>query len=259
MAPNRHKYKGIIGTALFHLAILLLLIFFGFSTPLPLPGEEGVEINLGSSHEGSGTIQPKKPVAERKTPPPPKPQPKEVKEEIVTQDTEPAPAVEETKTEKPVEKAIEETKQEEIVKEEPKVNPNALYKGKSKEAKEEGEGITDKEGDQGKPSGSADSKSYIGTGGFGNGPSVSLSGRVPTFLPSPSKNFQENGTVVVQITVDKYGKVVTAKAIDKGSNTTNSTLRRLAENAAKKAVFNANMSAAEIQRGTITYHFVVKN
>lgn len=259
MLIDRNKYKGILGTVLFHVAILLLLIFLGFSTPLPLPGEEGVEINLGTSLEGSGTIQPEEPVAERKTPPPPKPQPKEAEEEIATQDTEPAPAIEETKTEKLVDKVIEETKQEEIVKEEPKVNPNALYKGKSQEAKSEGEGITDKEGDQGKPTGTKDSKSYIGTGGFGNGPSASLSGRVPTFLPSPSKNFQENGTVVVQITVDKYGKVVTAIAIDKGSNTTNSTLRRLAEAAAKKAIFNANMSAAEIQRGTITYHFVVKN
>ncbi|MEZ5196687.1 MAG: TonB family protein [Bacteroidales bacterium] len=256
---DKNKYKGIIGTVLFHTAILLLLLFLGFSTPLPLPGEEGVEVNLGTNLEGSGTVQPEKPVIERKTPPPPKPQPEEVKEEIATQDIEPAPSIKETETEKPVEKVIEETKQKEIVKEEPKVNPNALYKGKSKEAKVEGEGITDNEGDQGKPTGSADSKNYIGTGGFGNGPSASLSGRVPTFLPSPSKNFQENGTVVVQITVDKYGKVVTAIAIDKGSNTTNSGLRRLAEEAAKKAVFNANMSAAEIQRGTITYHFVVKN
>lgn len=261
MVMDRNKYKGIIGTILFHVGIILLLLFLGFSTPLPLPGEEGVEVNLGSSSAGKGTIQPDKPVSEKKTPPHPKLKVEEVEEEVVTQDTEPAPVIEKMKTEKPAEKVVEESevKPDEIVKEEPKVNPNALYKGKSKTAQEEGEGITDEEGDQGKPTGSKDSKNYIGTGGFGNGPSASLAGRVPTFLPSPSKNFQENGTVVVQITVDKYGKVIKAIAIDKGSNTTNSTLRRLAETAAKKAVFNANMNAAEMQRGTITYHFIVKN
>ena len=115
------------------------------------------------------------------------------------------------------------------------------------------------EGDQGKPTGSKDSKNYEGQGGSGDGMSYSLAGRTPKYLPKPSSKFQENGTVAVQITVDKYGKVVKAMAIDKGSNTTSSILRRLAEAAAKKAVFNANLDAAEMQRGTITYHFVVKN
>jgi hypothetical protein len=64
---------------------------------------------------------------------------------------------------------------------------------------------------------------------------------------------------VVQIDVDKYGKVIKALAIDKGSNTTDATLRSLAEQAAKQAIFNANPDAADVQRGTITYHFVVKN
>ncbi len=81
----------------------------------------------------------------------------------------------------------------------------------------------------------------------------------PNILPKPSSHFKENGTVVVQIDVDKYGKVVKALAIDKGSNTTDATLRSLAEQAAKQAIFNANPDAADVQRGTITYHFVVKN
>jgi len=37
------------------------LIFLSFTTPLPLPGEEGVEVNLGMDMQGSGTIQPEKP------------------------------------------------------------------------------------------------------------------------------------------------------------------------------------------------------
>ncbi len=256
------KHKGIIVTVLFHGGILLLLLFLGFTTPLPLPGEEGVEVSLGNSDEGVGNIQHAKTTApEKVTPPPPAPETQE--EELATQDIEPAPVFEKPKQkkpkEKPVEKPVEKPNEKEIIKEEPKVNPAALYKGKSKTSdKPVSEGITGKEGDQGKPHGSMDSKSYTGLGGMGNGLSFSLKGREPKFLPKPNRKFSEDGTVVVQIIVDKWGKVKKAVAIDKGSNTTSSTLRRMAEEAAKKAVFNANPKAPEMQKGTITYHFVVK-
>jgi len=263
---KKHKYKGIIGTILVHAIIMLMLIILGFTTALPLPEEDGVEVSLGYSDQGMGLVQPKEiPVVQQKAPPPPpKPKP-DVVEEVVTQDTEDAPLEEEITEpdvkEAPVEETpVEEIKEEEIVKEEPKVNPAAMYKGKSTSSTETGnEGITGKPGDQGKPNGTIDSKNYLGKGGFGDGPSYSLGGRTHRMLPLPSNKFAENGTVVVQITVNKAGKVVKAVAIDKGSNTTNSALRKLAEEAAKKAVFNAKADAAEFQRGTITYHFIVKN
>ncbi len=227
---------------------------------MPLPGEEGVEVNLGNDTEGSGFIQPEKPSVIEKTTPPP-PQAQTVKEEeVVTQDIEEAPFEETVEEEIEEEKTVEEVIEEEPVVEEPQVNPAALYKGKSEESsKVTSEGITGKEGDQGKPTGSIDSKKYLGQGGFGDGPSFSLAGRKPNYLPSPSKTFQENGTVVVQITVNKYGKVVKAIAIDKGSNTTNTSFENWLSKLHLKAVFNANPDAAEMQRGTITYHFVVKN
>ncbi|MBN2174317.1 MAG: TonB family protein [Bacteroidales bacterium] len=256
---KKDKIKGIAGTMIFHVIVILLLIFLGFTTPLPLPGEEGVEVSLGSSSDGMGIVQPERPPSAKEEVPPPPPQDTE-DEEIVTQDTEPAPAIEQKEESNPEEEPVEKVEEQPIVEQRPEVNPAALYKGKSQNTSAEGsEGITGKEGDQGEPTGSKDSKNYIGKGGLGDGLSYSLAGRTPKFLPKPSSSFQENGTVVVQITVDKYGKVVSAIAIDKGSNTTNSTLRRLAEEAARKAVFNVNPDAAEMQRGTITYHFVVKN
>ena len=258
MAVNKDKFRGIIVTALFHLGIIALLLILGFSTPLPLPGEEGVEISLGTDEQGMGEVQPLKPIVNKKTTPPP--QPAHDDENVVTQDTEPAPAIENTEGEKKEEIIAEEAVKKEIEKEEQKVNPAALYKGKSKEAsKQINEGITGEEGDQGKPTGSKDSKNYQGPGGFGDGLSYNLSGRNSMGLPLPKGKFKENGTVVVQITVDRYGKVTKAIAIDKGSNTTNTALRRMAEEAAKKSIFNAKPSAPEIQRGTITYHFIVKN
>ena len=256
---NKDKYKGIIGTVLFHAALLILLIILGFSTPLPLPGEGGVEVNLGFSDEGQGDIQPETPPAVKEEISP-KPSSEETEEDIATQDTEETTIVEKPNQDKKKEKSVDKTKLKEVVKEEPKVNPEALYKGKSSQSNgTSGQGITGTPGDQGKPNGTPDSDNYSGTGGSGGGLSYSLAGRSPKYLPKPSSNFKENGTVVVQIDVDRYGKVVKALAIDKGSNTTDATLRSLAEQAARQAIFNANPDAADVQRGTITYHFVVKN
>lgn len=259
MRFDKDKYKGLIATLIFHAGILLLLIFLGFSTPLPLPGEEGVEVNLGYMDQGSGNIQPEKTSQQEISKPPQKKQIEE-KQEIATQNIEEAPHIEETKPdiEKTKEKVVEQPK--EVIKEEPKVNPAALYKGKNKQSSESNsEGTTNSDGDQGKPTGNKESRNYLGKGGFGNGPSASLTGRTPKFLPTPSHHFKESGTVVIQIDVNKYGKVIKAIAIDRGSTTTNSQLRKMAVEAAKKAIFNANPDAAELQRGTIIYHFVIKN
>lgn len=256
---NKDKIKGVVGTILFHAAIVILLLVLGFTTPLPLPGDEGVEVNLGSSDMGFGQEQPDKPAVVTKFTPPPKAVEK-AEEEVVTQDTEDAPFVEETKEEVVAEKPVEKVEEKEVKKEEPVVNPAAMYKGKNTtETQSSNEGVAGGEGDQGAPGGSKDATEYLGKGGFGDGTNWSLAGRVPTFLPKPSRTFSENGTVAVQITVNKYGKVIKAVAIDKGSNTTNSQLRKLAEQAALKAEFNVKLSAAEMQRGTITYNFIIKN
>jgi TonB family protein len=220
-----------------------------------------VEVSLGSFESGLGDIKPDKPEESIPVTAPPVPR-ETVEENIVTQDTEEAPAVETTEEETIDEPIVEEQPDpvEEIREPEPQVDPRALYKGKSKEAREQpSEGISGGTGDEGAPGGDVDTKKYLGKGGFGDGPDWSLEGREPKYLPKPAPSFSENGTVAVQITVNKYCKVIRAVAIDKGSNTTNAQLRRLAEEAARKAIFNANPNAAEMQRGTITYHFIIKN
>ncbi|MBN1339071.1 MAG: TonB family protein [Bacteroidales bacterium] len=260
MAEKQNKYKGIAGTVLFHLILFFLLIFMGLSTPLPLPEEEGVEVNLGTDTEGSGAVQPE---ATRASAPENVPPPAESSEDenISTQVAEEAPVIENKGREKP-KPVPSHTKpvNKEPVEEKPVVNPDALYKGKNKQTGEQvNQGETGGEGDQGMPDGTPDASNYIGPGGQGDGLSFNLTGRSPKYLPKPSNAFNENGTVVVQITVDKYGKVTRSVAIDKGSNTTSATLRKLAVEAAGKAIFNANPDAPEEQKGTITYHFIVKN
>ncbi len=66
------KKKGLIGTIVFHTIILLILLFLGFFTPLPLPGEEGVLVNFGDSENGLGDREPAPARQQQQTPPPPK-------------------------------------------------------------------------------------------------------------------------------------------------------------------------------------------
>lgn len=286
--------KGIIGTILFHLALVLLLIFLALHTPLPLPGEEGVEVNFGYDKTGKGLVQkdnppPKpKPVIPKKSKPvPPKPKPAEVKqkEDNLTQNIEKAPSLEkkkkEVKKKKPkVEKKVKQPPKEDIKpkkndsavskqepkpilqekpKEEqkPKVNTHALYKGSSKNKQGQSQGVTKGGGDQGKPHGYKESDRYDGQGGKGNGIAFSLGGRGAKYLEKPSAKFTETGTVVVSIWVNPNGKVVRAQVNPKGTTVLDSGLRKIAVDAALNSTFAEDPAAPSQQRGTITYEFVL--
>lgn len=116
------------------------------------------------------------------------------------------------------------------------------------------EGSTTGAGNQGSLTGSVDSKNRgVGVGG---GNSFSLAGRsLVGALPKPSYNVQEEGVVVVEITVDKYGKVTGANVRMQGTTIQNTQLWEVAKQAALKAKFNEKPDAAAIQKGTITYSF----
>lgn len=76
-------------------------------------------------------------------------------------------------------------------------------------------------------------------------------------LPAPSvRGIQEEGRVVVTITVDPEGNVIDTR-INNRTNTTNLQLRQAAEQAAKKTKFNA-IGGDNNQTGTITYYFKLK-
>ena len=76
-------------------------------------------------------------------------------------------------------------------------------------------------------------------------------------LPKPSYPGNEEGMVVVRITVDKSGSVQKAEAGVKGSNTVNSELIAAAKKSALQAKFNVDENAPTFQIGTITYRFVL--
>ncbi|WP_421918418.1 cell envelope integrity protein TolA [Marinifilum sp.] len=117
------------------------------------------------------------------------------------------------------------------------------------------QGVNKGSGNQGKENGSSNSDNYSGTGLGSKGVSYDLQGRNSLSIPKPQTNLQEGGKVVVEITVDKNGKVVNARPGMPGSTTSNSALFDAARKAALKAKFNSDSSAPAYQKGTITYVF----
>ena len=98
-------------TVIIHGVIGVFVVIFGFTTPLPLPDEEGILINFGTEEMGSGDIEPQlSDIPEQNRA---ESQVAEVVEEaeISTQDFEEAPSLEE---EQPVKEDPVEEKQETI-------------------------------------------------------------------------------------------------------------------------------------------------
>ena len=250
MNDKEKKDKGIAvaGTILFHALAVLILFLMAFRTPLPLPGEEGVEVDLGMMDQGMGNIQPEKPAIPMAAQP--QQQTNKNEEDIVTQNDDEAPAIEKPKnTEPKQEKPAEEPK--------PTVNQRALFKGNNNPQSGGSEGITGQPGDQGNPNGLAGIKKYDGQGGKGNGTGYDLGGRGAKSLHRPNDDFSEEGIVVVDIWVNRQGKVTRAEVATKGTTVINSDMRQKATQAALRSSFAADPNAPEEQHGTITYTFVI--
>jgi outer membrane biosynthesis protein TonB len=95
--------------------------------------------------------------------------------------------------------------------------------------------------------------------GLGNGSGYSLAGRKALSKPAPVYNCNEEGVVVVQITVDKNGNVIEAKPGARGTTNTASCLASQARIAAMKTKWEASPTNAEKQVGTIKYNFSLKD
>ena len=249
---KKHKRKGLYGTLLFHALLLLSFMFMGLTYTIPPPPEEGITINFGFDDFGSGDIQPKEAVEELQ---------KSVESleevntpkviETATQTSEDAPAIkteEKPKKENPTEKAEEKEDPQ------PEVNTRALYPGKkTKASKSEGEKIGN--GDQGSEDGDPNASAHSGGGIGTNGIAFNLGGRTVAELKKPIYESQAQGTVVVTIRVNRYGKVINATPGAKGSTTTSGYLYARAKEAALLTTFDATPNAPEIQIGTIVYNF----
>jgi len=268
-----HKINGIIGTIIFHGTMILIIILFGFTTPLPLPQEQGILINFGTEDFGFGDIEPAYTdfTENQETAPQQEEEASKPDDEgILTQDFEETAVIKEekvitekkTETKEIIKETVTEPKEEttQPVVEEKKVNERALYKGRNTETTSTGgEGITEGDGNQGSITGSPDSDNYSsGLSQGSGGVEYSMAGRNPLYLPKPKYEYQVEGKVVVEIRVDRTGNVTYARAGVKGSTTNDENLIKAAQEAALKARFDSKSDAAFTQTGTITYHFILQ-
>ncbi len=266
----KDRNRALAGTIIFHMVLVLCFLFFGLSTPLPLPEEHGVLVSLGYFEDGTGQAQPlaSTPPVPQSPPSSPPPEP----ERIVTQDTQESVAlpdeISETESERdlpesvlqdPVPEPVEVA--EEVVEEEPEpqVDPRAMFPGRDERSTDRrDQGETDRSGDQGRPEGAIGANDYAGVGP-GEGIEYTLTGRRANYLPLPDYTTLSTGRVVVSITVNRQGQVIRATAGARGTTTTDRTLHHQAEEAARKARFDLKSDAPEEQTGTITYNFIRLN
>lgn len=252
--------------------LLLFFIFFIIVTPdPPFPiseeGDGGMEFNIGNMIEGTGNVDPSNGIGEavkvvesvEVTPPTPQSNSEDFvtsengedadikKNEKATQTTVVIPV-------KPKEKTAAEKIRE------------AAIKNQSKNGG--GDGESGQAGDDGRPDGKPNVNGKGGTGtnpednghgtgkGSGHGPSIGFDLRGASILTPPpiSKDTQEEGTVVVDITVDKTGKVIKAEPTGRGTNTNSAVLKTKARQAALATKFKVSGEFEE-QKGTITIIF----
>jgi len=264
------RQLGIVSSVILHSIILLILIFTYITLSSPAPSEGGILINFGDTESAFGAAEPALNNQIPQTTAAASPsQPTEAEDGLMTQDFEEAPVVKkpdatkktvEKKPEvKPVVKPAPATTTTQSAPKTPTVNKKALYTSKSSAGQsttESGssEGIYKGSGNMGSPTGSTESDNYTqGLGGEGIG--FDLTGRSPVHLPKPAFNVQKQGIVVVEITVDRSGRVISATPGIKGSTLVDNTLYASAKKAALESRFNVNNSSPERQIGKITYHF----
>lgn len=252
---NANKNKVIAGivTAVVHAIIVVLLFILCFRTPLPLPGEAGVEVDMGMFAEVNEVASQQ--VNETTSQQVNETTSQHDEENILSED-EDVPMIEEVKDEKEAEevKDVEEVEEEVL----PVVNKRALFQVSPNNSDATiTENSTNAEGDLGNPNGLKDIDRYDGLGGSGGGPAYDLGGRGAKSIASPSREFAEEGKVVVDIWVDKKGRVTRAE-IGKGTTVTDSNMRESARQAAMSSLFVEDKDASDIQKGTITYTFIIR-
>lgn len=267
--------------------LLIVMLFIKWTLPSipPPPEEEGIEVNLGNSEQGSGDDQsflPGKPApADQQSYQPPRQvtAPVEEVKDFETDDKdEDAPVIRKPPVTKPNATKVPE---KEVVKTPAKKpqptndppapappKPKAVFRGvngtgtggnEADEYKKGGsEGIAGGRGDQGAPGGNPDSDNYTGGGSGNSGVSKlrGLAGRRMVRIPSFEDDFNENAKVAVDIKVDAAGNVVSAEYQPKGSTTSNANLKAIAIRKAKQVKFNPGSVEST---GTLQFNFKLKS
>ena len=283
---KKGEYVGALGALLVHVAVIALLILVSFTVPQPDEDAGGVPVMMGNVDAASGFDDPSLvdvDIMDEDAAAPAETAPELPSEQDLLTQTEEETVTLKPKTEEPKKETV---KPKEVVKPKEAVKkPEKTEAEKAAEAKRLAEEKAERErkaaeeaarkrvsgafgkgaqmtgnkgtaasgtGTEGSKEGNSSTGAKTGTGGYGT---FDLGGRSlgTGSLPKPVYNVQEEGRVVVNITVNPAGQVV-ATSINPQTNTVNSVLRKAAEDAARKARFNT-VDGVTNQTGTITYYF----
>ncbi|AGC77060.1 outer membrane biosynthesis protein TonB [Nonlabens dokdonensis] len=254
------------------LIILVLILLFRFVSVINVidpPVESGIAINFGNTAVGSGPVEPAKPtkVAPESNPEPETQPVTPQVDNVVTQDNTDAPSVvsDPTVTQpdpkpetKPTPKPVE-------PKPDPKPDSSVLDVINSATGPEAvdgetstGEGPGDGPGNKGDLSGDPYANSYYGGPGSGTGgKGYGLNGRGKLAGRGVIQDCNETGRVIVEIHVDRSGKVVNAYPGKKHTSNKAKCLMDAAKESAMTYRFSAAPDAKDIQIGFIEVIFKV--
>lgn len=283
---KKGEYIGALGALLVHVAVIALLILVSFTVPQPDEDAGGVPVMMGNVESARGFDDPSLvdvDVLDEDAAAPAETAPELPSEQDLLTQTEEETVTLKPKTEEPKKETV---KPKEVAKpKEPVKKPEKTEAEKAAEAKRLAEEKAERErkaaeeaarkrvsgafgkgaqmegnkgtsaggtGTEGSKEGNFSTGAKTGTGGYGT---FDLGGRSlgTGSLPKPAYNVQEEGRVVVNITVNPAGQVIST-GINPQTNTVSSALRKAAEDAAKKARFNT-VDGVTNQTGTITYYF----
>lgn len=258
---TEYEKKSFVISTIITVTILLLFIFFGLSYMDP-PPENGIAINFGNTDFGSGNVNTTETVKTAPQPTQSSAEPTPSSEQLSTQDIEDAPVIKETTKPKPVKEVKEPTKPKPVETPKPSKNTSdalsSLLNGPKNDGKaNDGDGNSNQAGNQGKIDGSIYSNSYYGSGagnGTGNG-KWGLNGRSLSNSGKQSPDCNDEGTVVIEITVNRSGSVIKTAFSPKGSNTSSTCLVNAAVATAKKYRWQPDSNAPESQVGFIVVNF----
>ena len=258
MKIERSQIVGLAVTLVLHALVILLLVTLAMRAP-EVEEESGIPVMMGNTDLAKGHTESyqftevtsiKSHIPNTENAPQTQPMP-QAEEPVITQPDEPTvdmPTAEELEAQKRAE--AERLAAERAAQQMASAFGKGFEMGSKGEATEQAN-----EGTQGDQSGIAAADKAVGIGVQGtfdlNGRSLSGDG-----LPIPVNTVQDEGRVVVNITVSPEGKVIDV-SINRRTNTVNPELRKAAEDAAKRARFNKT-DAVDPQIGTITYYFKLR-
>jgi TonB family protein len=259
------SFLSALWTLLLHGGVVVLLLLLHLNRPVA-QAESGVPVMLGNM----GNLDTDYEFTEVNSMPAPAPVSVPVPvapqaEPNLTQNMEETVAIESGEREKtvtPTEEVRQPTPEEiqaelerQAAQEAQNLMANAFGRSTTMQSSAQTETDTEVQGTPGSTEGNSSQGKPTGTGSYGT---WDLGGRdMLGELPRPAYDgIQDEGRVVVTITVDPDGNVVDTR-INNRTNTTNLQLRNAAEQAARKTKFNA-IGGENNQTGTITYYFKLK-